>query len=148
MALISIWLINRIKLDYLRTYVGTGCEATDCQKKKWLVILSRYLLLTLNSNLTRLKYFFNTFFRWYDFTKPQVWRTGAAISCFINWRHIVRYSLSFSDKNLRRLINTSCISLLSTASIVRVRNSFRWKLEALGVESIVHRLTALFFLKI
>ena len=148
MALISIWLINRIKLDYLRAYVGTGCEATDYQKKKWLVILSRYLLLTLNSNLTRLKYFFNTFFRWYDFTKPKVWRTGAAISCFINWRHIVRYSLSFSDKNLRRLMNTTCISLWSTASIVRVRNSFRWKSEALGVESIVHRLTALFFLKI
>lgn len=44
-------------------------------------------------------------------------------------------------------MNTSCISLLSTASIVRVRNSFRWKSEVLGVESIVHRLT-LFVLKI
>ena len=40
MALISIWLINRIKLDNLRAYVGTGCEATDCQKKSgWLFFL-------------------------------------------------------------------------------------------------------------
>ena len=125
--IINIWLIDWITLDYLRAYVSTGSEATDCQKKKWLVVLSRYLSFKLNSYLTRLGYFFNTFFRWYDFTKPQIWRTGAAISCFINWRHIVRYSLSFSDENLRQLMHTNCISLLSTASIVRVRFSFRWK---------------------